>query len=201
MFYCQVVEYSEITPETARRTLPDGHLMFNAGNIANHFFTADFLNRVCTELEPNLKYHIAKKKIPFVDSEGNVVKPAKPNGIKMEKFVFDVFQFARRFAVWEVIRKDEFSPLKNAASAAEDTPTTARRSIYDLHRRYIEKAGGSFVDAKDHLVNGEQTDIVCEISPRVSYAGEGLSELVEGKHFESPVVLNSAHELRLTPKI
>ena len=45
--------------------------------------------------EDKLFHHVAKKKIPFVNSEGIVVKPTESNGIKLEKFVFDVFQFAR----------------------------------------------------------------------------------------------------------
>jgi len=43
----QVVEYSEISSNIAEMREVDGSLTFKAGNICNHFFTFDFLRRVC----------------------------------------------------------------------------------------------------------------------------------------------------------
>lgn len=47
----------------------------------------------------------------------------------------------RNFAVWEVRREDEFSPLKNG-TGDKDTPETCRRDLLQQHSRFIEQAGG-----------------------------------------------------------
>ena len=182
----QVVEYSEITSKTAEKRNSDGKLTFSAGNICNHFFTTEFLRKIANEFESSLHLHVAKKKIPYVDVSGQRHKPDKPNGIKMEKFVFDVFPYASRFVIWEVNREEEFSPLKNADTAEKENPTTCRNDIFCLHRHYIQNAGG--------IVETNGTPVICEISPLVSYAGEGLEKLVSHKKFKPPVLLRTSQE-------
>eukprot|EP00062_Callorhinchus_milii_P017154 gi/632969300/ref/XP_007901013.1/ PREDICTED: UDP-N-acetylhexosamine pyrophosphorylase-like protein 1 [Callorhinchus milii] len=190
----QVVEYSEVSQEVAEMRDEDGCLTYNAGNICNHFFTLDFLKSIAEEFEPKLVPHMAIKKIPFVDEQGNRVKPEKGNGIKMEKFVFDVFQFAKNFVVFEVSREEEFSPLKNAAGAGvKDSPVTARRALLWQHQRWALRAGGHFpnhqIPRSDWSEESEEPPLVCEISPLVSYAGEGLEVYLKDRELYSPLLL------------
>jgi len=43
----QVVEYSEISQKTRNLRNQDGELLYDAGNICNHFMTTEFLNEIC----------------------------------------------------------------------------------------------------------------------------------------------------------
>lgn len=175
-----VVEYSEITKEQAELRNPKTkELLFNAGNIANHFYTTAFLQSV-ESFEHKLAYHIAHKKIPSVDLKtGEIVKPNKPNGMKLELFIFDVFPYTKNFAVLEVARSEEFSPLKNAPGTGSDDPETSRRDLLDQHRRFLESAGARLKEG-----------VEIELSPLVTYAGEGL-ESIKGKTFtKSGYVVN-----------
>ena len=115
-------------------------------------------------------------------------------GIKLEKFVFDVFCFTDNFVVWECNREEEFSPLKNADGAAKDTPLTARTDLFRLHKRYFENAGGKIIPNATTEDNGEQkgnepTLVHFEISPLVSYAGENLDEKAKGKVYKTNMLL------------
>ncbi|KAJ2706639.1 UDP-N-acetylglucosamine pyrophosphorylase [Coemansia sp. IMI 203386] len=166
-----VVEYSEITTETAQLTRPNGDLAYNAGNICNHYYSLEFLQKRVPEIEAKLEHHIARKKIAHVDDNGEVVRPTKPNGIKLERFVFDVFPFVDKMAILEVDRAEQFSPLKNAPGTGVDCPETSRSDLISQCIRFAEAAGATVQMPAD----GRQPDF--EISSLVSYAGEGLESL------------------------
>jgi UDP-N-acetylglucosamine/UDP-N-acetylgalactosamine diphosphorylase len=174
-----VVEYSEISTEASAKRDPSGELSFRAANIANHFYTTAFLNRVA-EFEEDMAFHIARKKIPHVDmATGSLVKPTKPNGLKLELFVFDVFPYTTNFAVLEVDRKEDFSPLKNAPGTGADDPETSRRDLLARQKAFLQAAGAKVADG-----------VEIEVSPLLSYDGEGL-ESVRGKNFTCSGIVES----------
>ena len=175
-----VVEYSELSKEKAAMRTPDGQLAFRAANIVNHFWQTSFLETI-QAMEGKMAFHIARKKIPTVDLEtGETIKPTSPNGMKLEMFVFDVFPFTKSLCVLEVPRREEFSPLKNAPGSAADCPETSRRDLLAQQKRWLINAGADVGD-----------DVEIEVTPDVTYAGEGL-EFVRGKKLKSGVLRSEA---------
>jgi UDP-N-acetylglucosamine/UDP-N-acetylgalactosamine diphosphorylase len=160
-----VVEYSEIDPKMAEaKDEKDSSLLkFRAANIVNHYYSFRFLESI-PQWAHKLPHHVARKKIPYTDLEsGEYNKPDKPNGIKMEQFVFDCFPFLDmdKFACMEVKREDEFSPLKNARGTGEDDPDTSRRDILQQGKKWVQAAGAT--------VTSESDDDGVEVSPLISY--------------------------------
>jgi UDP-N-acetylglucosamine/UDP-N-acetylgalactosamine diphosphorylase len=157
-----VVEYSEIDKATAEAEDPKqpGVLKFRAANIVNHYYSFRFLDTI-PQWAHTLPHHVARKKIPTVDLEtGEAFKPEKPNGIKLELFVFDVFPMLNldKFACMEVRREEEFSPLKNAPGTGQDDPDTSKASIMEQGMKWAQAAGATVV-----------ADGGLEISPLMSY--------------------------------
>jgi len=133
-----IVEYSELT-ETERFAQDEaGDLRFRAGNIAIHAFRMDFLRKVAADGN-SLPYHLARKAVPHLGREGELVKPEEPNAIKFERFIFDVLGHARRHIGQVVDRETEFEPLKNAEGA--NSPETVRRALIAKYASWCEAAG------------------------------------------------------------
>ena len=105
-----VVEYIDLTEEMAHETDENGERVYNFGVIFNYIFSLEMLYRVKDEALP---VHIVNKKVEYIDGEGNLVKPEKPNAFKFEMLGVDMVELANSFIPYEVVREKEFAPIKN----------------------------------------------------------------------------------------
>ena len=76
-----------------------------------------------------------------MDEQGNTIQPAEPNGLKFERFIFDLLPSAQQAILVEVDRKEYFAPLKNPSGAPTDSPEAVRSQMTALHRAWLEAAG------------------------------------------------------------
>ena len=164
----QVIEYSDLPEQLARQTNPDGGLRFNEGSIAIHALRVSFVERLNSTGTLSLLWHRAEKKVPYVDEQGNPVKPDKPNAVKLEQFVFDAIPLAKNAIVYTTDRAEEFSPVKNAEGA--DSPATCRRDQIRRSARWLRAAGVQVPEK-----NGEP-DATLEISPLLAVSAEQLRQ-------------------------
>ncbi|XP_020269639.1 UDP-N-acetylglucosamine diphosphorylase 1-like isoform X2 [Asparagus officinalis] len=168
-----VVEYSEMDPSVSSEINQiTGRLRYCWSNVCLHMFTLDFLNQVANGLEKDSIYHLAEKKIPSVTDY--------TMGLKLEQFIFDAFAYSPSTALFEVLREEEFAPVKNANGASYDTPDSARLMLLRLHSRWVVAAGGFLTHSVPLYLTG------VEISPLCSYGGENLEAICRGRTFHAP---------------
>lgn len=139
----QIIEYSDMPAEVAARRTADGELELWAGSTAIHVFDRAFLDRVVRQ-RLDLPFHLALKKVPYIDEQGALVQPAAPNACKFERFIFDILPHARRALVVEASRDREFNPVKNASGV--NSPDDVQRSLVELHAGWLRQAGISVPD-------------------------------------------------------
>jgi len=155
----RVIEYSEldIYPQLLE-TDADGKVVYYAGNPAIHLLSVDFVQRVYDRFH-DFPWHVAHKKIPYLDAAGALVHPEKPNGYKFETFVFDALRFADHAPVaLEIHPEGEYTPIKEFEGP--NSVTAARRSMNRYWAKWLAAAGA--VVPRD--AGGEPT-IQIEISP------------------------------------
>ncbi|CAG7656484.1 putative uridylyltransferase [Paenibacillus allorhizosphaerae] len=157
-----VVEYTDVPEEVMLQKDGEGKLLFGMGNISIHLFRLDFIEKHAGTAIP---YHKAHKKIKYIGESGELIRPDAPNAYKFERFIFDFFPLADKMTVLKMKREEQFAPVKNKDGV--DSPATARQLVFDLHRKWLLDAG-----VPAGVIQGR--DI--EISPLVSYSGEGLDQ-------------------------
>ena len=177
----QVIEYSDLPTELAGRRLPEGPLELWAGSIAVHILERSFIERIVAA--HSLPFHRALKKVACVDESGQILKPAEPNAIKFEQFIFDVLPMAERWAMVETDRAGEFEPLKNAVGP--DSPATVHQRMSDQFGNWLEQAGAVIPRRPDGSV-----PFGIEISPLFALdAAELKSRIEPGLVIERPIYL------------
>jgi UDP-N-acetylglucosamine/UDP-N-acetylgalactosamine diphosphorylase len=166
-----VVEYSDLPKELAAAKNPDGSRKFNAGSIAIHVISRQFVEDLTAdETRFKLPWHRASKKVPYVDRKtGERVDPEEPNAVKLETFIFDAIPMAANPMILETLRQEEFSPVKNASGV--DSVETSRRDQVRRAARWLEQAGIQVPRRSD----GEP-DATIEISPLQAVDAEQLRE-------------------------
>lgn len=106
-----IVEYYEMTDEIIHSRDESGKLLYNYGVILNYLFQVDTLVKI---VDQNLPLHVVEKKIPYLNEDGEYVKPEQPNGYKFETLVLDMIHMMDNCLSFEVERDKEFAPIKNA---------------------------------------------------------------------------------------
>lgn len=136
----RVIEYSEldIYPQLLE-TDPEGNMKFFAGNPAMHIISLDFVEKVYHQLH-NFPWHKAFKKIPYINEQGELIKPDKPNGYKFETFIFDALRFTKHPPVAvEIQRQGEYTPIKQFEG--DNSVVSARKSMTQFWGTWLKKAG------------------------------------------------------------
>ena len=105
-----VVEYYELTDELMNTLNDKGERVYNFGAILNYLFEVQALERI---IDNQLPVHIVEKKIPYMDENGNLIKPEEPNGHKYEMLILDMIHDLKTCLPFEVERNKEFAPIKN----------------------------------------------------------------------------------------
>ena len=105
-----IVEYYEMTDEMASMRDEDGELVYRFGVILNYLFRVERLEDIMAN---HMDVHVVEKKIPYINENGELVKPEEPNGYKFETLILDMINMMDSNLPYEVVREKEFAPVKN----------------------------------------------------------------------------------------
>ncbi len=119
-----IVEYYELTEEMMNARDEKGDYAYYFGVILNYLFKVKELE---TMMASNMQLHIVEKKIPYLNEDGELVKPEEPNGYKFENLVLDMIHEMDSCLPFEVVREKEFAPIKNATGV--DSVESARKLL------------------------------------------------------------------------
>ncbi|ELP84664.1 UDP-N-acetylglucosamine pyrophosphorylase, putative [Entamoeba invadens IP1] len=169
------VEYSEL-PEELNGYNEKGEFIFSNGHISLNCYTVDYLRKAA---HTQLPFHIAKKKVGYIDETGKHIEPKKENAIKSEMFFFDAFYLAEKIILLGIQREEEFAAVKYGMDEKLENVETAISDYYKHNVKYLRNVGAIVDDSKSNI---------CDISFTRTFNGNNLEEF-KGKTIQLPFYL------------
>ncbi|CAD8163330.1 unnamed protein product [Paramecium pentaurelia] len=116
-------------------------------------------------------FTIRQKKCTYFDYKLNqIIQPqlATTNALKFEITYYDALPYCsiQKFGLFRIKREDEYAAIINNSNDNKDTAQTARLAYLQRDLRWITQLGYQF-------------NFEIEISPKITYFGEGLHEILQ----------------------
>ena len=125
-----IIDSTNLSEEMLNSKNEKGLYNYNQINILSHLFTK---RAFLESMNIKMPYHRAFKKNDYINEEGVKTVPTEPNSFEFEKFIFDAFKYFDNFTLLEVLREDEFAPIK--AFTGDSTPEIALELYLDKCKR------------------------------------------------------------------
>ena len=135
-----IIEYSDLPDYKAEERDESGELRYRAGSPAIHIIRRDFIEKFANQ-SLSLPYHRAEKKVPFINDNGELIKPEEANAVKFETFIFDALPLAKNPVILEAERGEEFSPVKNKTGV--DSIESSQKDQNSKAISWLKKAGNT----------------------------------------------------------
>lgn len=115
--------------------------------------------------------------VPLRPLSCSLVVPRRPNAYVFESLILDCFAFTDRAVALQVLREREFSAVREVEGPFG--PVSARKALSSLHFAWVLAAGANI-----EMISDSQENAHLEVSPLLSYEGEGLTQALAGQRVE-----------------
>ncbi|CAD8163393.1 unnamed protein product [Paramecium octaurelia] len=188
----QYKEYDEISYTDLVKRDKNGSLANPDGVIGQVLCSLDYALELCCNYKNHIlsNFHIRQKKCTYFDYiTSRLIKPmSQPNALKFELTYYQAIPYCpiQSFALFRVKREDEYAPILNPSNENKDTIHTARQAYMHRDQKWMSQLGFE--------INQE-----FEISPKLTYFGEGLEEATKKQiknKLQIPLILHSEKQIR-----
>jgi len=187
----RVIETTEFPAELAQKLTLDTDYEYRCGALGQYFIKLHAVAHIVKKMER--RWHGIPMHMSFFDPARRVLRHPAPrvkNALRLEQFIGDVVATDDCVAALLVPREEEFAKVRTRTTG-QDSAFSAVAFLSVVHQSWLVAAGGRF---SHHFLASERPDLLCEVSPLVSYDGnsDNLRGLVSKKmllpiYFRAPM--------------